>query len=667
MPQRPRAHILEDESWEALYNAAPTHWVIRKSHPDYGIDGEIEIFDDSGTATGLIFYFQLKATDLKDKKKALTYRFKKDTIIYYKSFQVPVLLIRYISVTKELYYRWASSVDFYYSKSESKTINVKFEEDSKWSQDTCGELINCLNVFQSLLRPQLKTPLTFHLNCSESEYCRIPKGVLVSAIKEVFDLEPFVELSLRSASPSSLVISLNRNDMLISLAGLDGAYLHFKSDQYFRKDNIGKIAYDVMVGIALSLYPLGHSYMPAEIAFKYLRRSTFIDNPDVLRIISRIFFKSGKTKYAIELAEFVMQKYQDSDLYSIFLIPILLRNDLTDSVNDSINRLFQIKLEEALKTNDKRSIAIIHYNLGNFYKTKIDDRKSLIKAFSHYHISSKFDQVYKKYDYFWAELGQITNNLGRYKCAEKFYAKAIGLGDNLKFLAFRADSLLFAGEYGKSYKVFTEYLKKADKPHPEWIIKTIFLKFLMSTLKKTRQHRNIKAAREYANIKGVKLNHQEEHLKKAIECDGLCSNAWFNLGLLLNSQNDAKSAALSFLFSGVINRDDVESLSNATLLMLTSMKEPGIISHTISFAYNQCGEKYTKELIRMINEQPSKNISDDQKIEFINKVVKLINMTKKQKDDYPIVRLHSSSEKSYTIIRLESDGNIIFETESIHK
>ncbi len=64
MPVRTREHILEDESWSVL-NAAidQTTWVLRKKIPDYSVDGEIEIFDDQGSATGLMFLFQLKATD----------------------------------------------------------------------------------------------------------------------------------------------------------------------------------------------------------------------------------------------------------------------------------------------------------------------------------------------------------------------------------------------------------------------------------------------------------------------------------------------------------------------------------------------------------------------------------------------------------------------------
>ncbi len=56
MTKRPRSHQLEDESWMPLSNSITNQWVLRKPQPDYGIDGEVEIFDESGSSTGLLFF-----------------------------------------------------------------------------------------------------------------------------------------------------------------------------------------------------------------------------------------------------------------------------------------------------------------------------------------------------------------------------------------------------------------------------------------------------------------------------------------------------------------------------------------------------------------------------------------------------------------------------------
>ena len=71
MPKRPRQHQLEVESRAAIRTAIPPVWVYRDLDQDYGIDGEVEIFDSAGLATGTKFLVQLKATDATNLGKAL--------------------------------------------------------------------------------------------------------------------------------------------------------------------------------------------------------------------------------------------------------------------------------------------------------------------------------------------------------------------------------------------------------------------------------------------------------------------------------------------------------------------------------------------------------------------------------------------------------------------
>ena len=66
-PKRPRSHALETESRTAFESTLPNNWVYRRKEDDYGIDGEVEIFDDDGQTTGLLFFVQLKATELENR------------------------------------------------------------------------------------------------------------------------------------------------------------------------------------------------------------------------------------------------------------------------------------------------------------------------------------------------------------------------------------------------------------------------------------------------------------------------------------------------------------------------------------------------------------------------------------------------------------------------
>ncbi|MDD3535035.1 MAG: DUF4365 domain-containing protein [Candidatus Cloacimonetes bacterium] len=83
MQKRTKEHILEDKSKNVFRTLLPENWLFREKSHDYGIDGEIEIFDTDNKTTGLMFYIQLKATDSKGKNTIHKIRMKSDTIRYF--------------------------------------------------------------------------------------------------------------------------------------------------------------------------------------------------------------------------------------------------------------------------------------------------------------------------------------------------------------------------------------------------------------------------------------------------------------------------------------------------------------------------------------------------------------------------------------------------------
>jgi hypothetical protein len=106
MPTRPRSHTLEAESRRAFGALLPSEWVIRPLESDYGIDEHVELFDKRGHASGLMFLAQLKATDTNDLSSALKVTLKVNTIDYYRSLELPVMLVRFHSPTKKFYWYW---------------------------------------------------------------------------------------------------------------------------------------------------------------------------------------------------------------------------------------------------------------------------------------------------------------------------------------------------------------------------------------------------------------------------------------------------------------------------------------------------------------------------------------------------------------------------------
>jgi len=87
VPKRSRSHQLETLSEDRFRNLIPELWVVRRKDYDYGIDLEVELFDENESATGLMFYVQLKATDDQTKRNRIS--LKEDSRSYYRSLRPP--------------------------------------------------------------------------------------------------------------------------------------------------------------------------------------------------------------------------------------------------------------------------------------------------------------------------------------------------------------------------------------------------------------------------------------------------------------------------------------------------------------------------------------------------------------------------------------------------
>ncbi len=63
-PKRSRSHTVETDSLREFARLLPLEWVIRPHSSEDGLDDEVEIFEESGPSTGLMFFVQLKATEI---------------------------------------------------------------------------------------------------------------------------------------------------------------------------------------------------------------------------------------------------------------------------------------------------------------------------------------------------------------------------------------------------------------------------------------------------------------------------------------------------------------------------------------------------------------------------------------------------------------------------
>ena len=164
MPTRARSHILEEQSIRRFGDALPPGWVYRCKTPDYGIDGEVEIFDVDGSSTGLSFNVQLRATD--DVARADRVRLETDELNYYRSLDIPTVVVRYGSTSGSLFWQWASNIASRVEILEGQsTVTYRFGEGERWTVETPAAVRRTLEVRRRLANfpPSMAVPLRVDL------------------------------------------------------------------------------------------------------------------------------------------------------------------------------------------------------------------------------------------------------------------------------------------------------------------------------------------------------------------------------------------------------------------------------------------------------------------------------------------------------------------------
>jgi len=265
MTKRIRQHQLEDLSRSKFSLVLPENWVVRDKDKDYGIDAEVEVFNNKGKATGLVFWVQLKATETKTESAAKKVDLKIDSINYYQNLDIPVLIARYSAVSDKFYCKWAHDIDLYFAKKGATTFRISFSDGDVWNEETSIAVKEQLEKFRWVKSGRVKFPIQACFEVTVSTVIGIPRGALLSAYRTALsEYSDFIDL--RSESKEALLTAiLSSDDFIISLPSINGCGFHSIED----RDSDGfveQLVVDTLLGCAISLAHLGQSEMAAQIA-----------------------------------------------------------------------------------------------------------------------------------------------------------------------------------------------------------------------------------------------------------------------------------------------------------------------------------------------------------------------------------------------------------------
>ncbi len=621
MPKRPRQHQLEDESRIEFERLLPSHWIFRKKDSDYGIDAEVEVFDETEQSTGQLFFVQLKATGKTELSSALAVRLSRDKYEYFHSFSVPVLMVLYHEPTEAIFIKWFHTYDPYHTKKDAARFTFRFAEDDRWGEQTLDQLQYDLLAFKQIRSPELQFPITLALVIKEPELFGVAAGILASAIREAASSGPrLIEIQRQASGPTLGQIEISTDTIVCRLAGMPFITLHLHAD-HFEDAAVNKFPRDVLLGVGFALDAAGHSNLAAQLISSHVADSSISEAPEIILRVAGCFARAGKVAEALLFSERLFDKDAHVEIQFLILQALEKIDKLTENEREHLLAFLKKYLRHAERVGDKQMMASAQYTLGNYLR--IDQPRMATRL---YRQAAENDLGYCKRAYFWRELGGIMFENRRWRMAAKLYGLAIDHGAPKEVIALQADALMFSGCYGHAKKAFETYIDAVPEPASEWLLKTLMLGGLQNVVGAEQQSRDPRGAAQ--SCAEFLVDHDVGKLEDALRQDALCSTAWFNLGVYLGERNEDQ--VIAFLAAALICPGDSEAWVNCLILAVQEEYQP-VWPHIAKTAYWFVGEQLlpktliaaqktstdfpANDLVNVLNEFISQNPNEPQPFE----------------------------------------------------
>jgi tetratricopeptide (TPR) repeat protein len=573
MPTRARSHILEEQSIRRFNDALPPGWVYREKAPDYGIDGEVEIFNADGSSTGLSFNVQLRATD--DAARADRVRLEVDELDYYRSLDVPTAVVRYGSPEGSLFWQWASNIASRVEIAEDqKTVTYRFGEGERWIEGTPAAIRRTLEVRRRLVNfpPSMAVPLRVDLSAipvadrypvdrAIARAIADSRGALVRAGSTPADVEAFARLE-----PAFLAVGIDT---------LTGVTFDLQDPTF--DDYLASILYALV-----RIFRRQHLLRQAEALASLVAERGLAHHSQDLAFDACIAL--ARDLPALVRLAVVNGLHDQGPMHALIALTIAKAPQDAETRRAAMDAFFSASLAAAREV-EPASEAAAHYSIGNFYR----HQRGLARAAHHYNRARRLRPAYLQAGYFLRELAGVLFLAGHYRLAQRFYREAFRLDPDDPDLVFLlGDALLFSGAVAEARACFEATLARCAAPRllREAELKIMVCDDLIAATGSDTVPRQRAEASSTMRPDGLDSVEHLEHLLRDV--DAFHPLARFNLGIARAREGNRAAALHHFLTCAFIQPHDIASWANAAICAL-GLGEEALLLRIMSTAIHHMG------------------------------------------------------------------------------
>lgn len=605
MPRRTREHELAEESERALAAALGSSMKFyTRPQIEYGIDGDIEHFDDEGNATGLHFFVQLKATDEPDLAKGLARPIAIETADYYRRASMPVLMVRYHAPSGALYARWFHQYDPYYGRRGAKTLTFRWQPSDVFGTNTATRLSAEARAFYDLRKAAIRLPLPLHVACDSSlgfndvEF-RISLREMATPRSDI------VVINGNVPPPGAVYVEVARGGITAQLGSVTSATLHPARDDEDRAPDACQAAVDALVLLGLAFERIGQDSLAARLASTYLPRSVMASDLDIAFALAGAMARSHRIADALGLAD-ALDDLEDRDRaasgFVIGLAALMTSDTLSERDQREYEAVLARRAERRRRENhDDAGVAMM--NLATYLRSRTRHEEAII----HYQHALEFEPSYRGRAHFWFEFAGSLFLTGRFERAARAYDQAIKLGSREpNAVALHADSLLFAGRYRRALGQFNSYIasESGEDDDGEYRLKAFGVSYLLERLGIDDQRRETERALQAApDCDPTAPREWVEPSLVQLEHDALWGSAWFNLALCERDAGNDEAELCCSVLATLLLPHDYEAWRNAILAAIDAEYDV-MATHLLVFGQRTAGSGLTQYLVEHARTMP---------------------------------------------------------------
>lgn len=550
MPTRHNNHQIEDSNRRKFENLLPDSWVVRNKFPDYGVDQEVEIFEEMGASTGIIFNVQLRGTD--DPKKEKEVVFKYEQLNYFNDLELPTLIIRYCRTTGNFYYKWHFSIKYLQNLKNEKTFTLKFEDHEKWDISdfkTIKQLKITLEKLRQIRRPEVISCIS--LNVINSLCSLEEKFTLDTVMEEIHELCPFIVTDTKGG----LIIDIVATPKAIKLSFSELSSFDFEIDY----TDSEKLRTELMYALVALINQLSIKHFSKDIALSLLdEEATAQDKSFALHACMCLI---STPENLIELAKNNDLHNTSNFEYNIIMMKLLHEFRFSHGVKNWYKMWLLEALAHPSINGQSTTASILLYNLANNALQKGDYLQGII----HFNKARNISGNYKDRDYFWHELAGCLFLARRYKLSNQIYEATVTAQSSAQLIGNLADSQIFNGKFILAEKTCTlasdAYGKSAYSD--EFYLKSMVCEWLSSCLSTPCDIQYNTATKIVHTLREEHLSDLDKLQEIWFSYNPLDPMVNFNIGNIAIKQNEYEKALPHFLISGFVCRNDIEAWRNS--------------------------------------------------------------------------------------------------------